>query len=64
MVLATINKLPGMGVKAAPAVTRPDGTKGSKRNKRIAQKTRLIEEFWMYSQNGRFNHFGLIFVNP
>ncbi len=64
MVLAMMNKPPGMGVKAAPAVTKPDGTKVIKRSKMIAQKTRLIEELWMYLQNGRFNHFGLTFENP
>ncbi len=64
MVLAIMNKPPGMGVKAAPAVTKPEGTKGTKRSKMITQKTRLIEELWMHLQNDRFNHLGLIFANP
>lgn len=64
MVLAIMKMGPGIGVKAAPAVTSPDGTKGIKRKEITAQKTWLTEERCIYSQNGFFSHPGSIFENP
>lgn len=45
IVLATMNKGPEIGVKEAPAVTNPDGTKGIRRSKMIVQNTWLVEDF-------------------
>ena len=44
IVLAAINKGPEIGVKEAPAVTNPDGTKGIRRSKMTVQKTWLGED--------------------